>query len=243
MRLSCAFVSRILGSRVASEPMPHWVIRHLSCCDKCRAEAETTRKLSELLKASAPDCGLDLTWHRLRATLPEREGRVARKAPALAMAAAAVVVIAAVCFGLSTHKGKPARQVVTSDRSGTQRSAQPGPEQVPKAERVVQQPEEATQQPTVSHARYEQRPRLPRLAPRPEAAPKEKLTQPDSPSTMVVRPEAPEAPSSPEYTVVAAEEHVIDVIGVDSAADSADSDTHYVIQTTDTGDEGQVVLL
>ncbi len=245
MRLNCAFVSRILGSRVASEPLPEWVARHLSRCGRCRTEAEAYARLSQVLNANViADEEPALTWHQLRATLPERDAQVARRAPAIAIAAAATVIAVAICFGFLLQNPKPERQTVAADRPVTRSFVKPEPEQTPEKPQVAKQPEQpAEQRQVVSHASRVQRP-APRIAePRVEPAPRERLPLPDNPSTMAAAPEAPEAADPPEYTVVGAEEHVIHVVGVGPGDDAMDSDTGYVIQTTDSGDNGQVVLL
>lgn len=238
MRLICAFVSRILGSRVASEPMPHWVARHISGCDKCRDEAEQYRRLSQVIKQSAAgDETLGLNWQDLRATLPKRGIRHARNAVIPAFAAAAVVLIS-VCIGLSLQGGRKTSELVVEHSPDLKSSTVVHEPQRAADSVVAKQP--IAKQPNPAVRSTAPRTKSPRVKPYEAPRPRLRLPRSDDPTRHVAtNPDPPELP----YAVVGAEEHVINVVGVGSEDASADSDTDYVIRTTETSDDDHLVVM
>ncbi len=247
MKLVCAFVSRIVGSRLANEPVPAWAAKHLSRCARCRQEVEQYARLSRLLKETAVgDETLSLTWQQLRCDLPARERPVARRIPVYVVAAAATVVILAVCIGMAMQRGRQVRQHIASDRPIVkQPHIQTQNDRVTPPERQQLQQQVAQEQPTPQSAReqgrvavYERgRPRASQPRPAPESHER------DHTAAVAANPDVTNAPDEPVYRVVGAEEHVIEVVGVDSSEESADSGTGYVIQTTGSEEDHQVTLL
>lgn len=247
MKLICGFVSRIAGSRVASEPIPAWAAKHLSRCEKCRREVEQYARLSRLLKETAAgDEALSLTWQQLRGDLPARERPVARRMPVYTMAAATAVLVAALWIGMSMQGGRQVRQHIASDRPIVkQPHIQTQNDRVTPPERQQLRQQVAQEQPTPQSAReqgrvavYERgRPRASQPRPAPESHER------DHTAAVAANPDVTNAPDEPVYRVVGAEEHVIEVVGVDSSEESADSGTGYVIQTTGSEEDHQVTLL
>jgi len=250
MKLSCAIVSRILGARTAGEPAPAWIERHLDQCERCKAEAAEYSRLGEAIRhAASPDETLALTWNELKATLPVREARSVFRIPAFATVAAAAVAIVAICFALMTQgpapksvtnvaiKRQPESHVLRQPKQPLVAEKTPAPDE-PTAPEVKQQPATRLYLAVIRPAprAHQHRAPSPRIHIAPQ--PNEPNSTPSDDGPVMAR-----EPDSPSYTVVGAEEHVIDVVGVGSNADSSDSDTGYVIRTTDTGDDHQVALL
>lgn len=242
MRLSCSIATRILTGRTAGERSPAWVAKHISRCDKCRSEAAAQARLqSVLIDGCTGGEKLSLTWRELRANLPERELRPLGLVPAFGWTAVAAAMVAVICIGLSMHsRGNMTEVAVKHAPPAKPVLTQPHPivaENTPPADQLAIH---TVKTGSVLKAPLLVRKAVPRAKPHVAPAPRVPVPLPRHDDLARMADNKPDAPS---YTVVGAEEHVIDVVGVGSTGGPADSDTSYVIQTTDAGDDHQVVLL
>lgn len=246
MRLSCAIVSRILAALTAGEPVPAWAARHLDGCERCRAEAAEYSRLTRVVNESfAGEETLSLTWQELRTTLPARQSRSAVGIPVFATAAVAAVV-AVICISLAMQAPRSMTNIAEGHAPQVHSVQVPRPHEIAKAPATPKQlivPE--IERPNVPKARLAEYKVVPLPAPRHAPSHRIQVKQPE-PAVNVASANSTDGPrrlDSPSYKVVGAEEHVIDVIGVGSSADPSDSDTSYVIRTTESGDDHQVTLL
>jgi len=205
-----------------------------------------------------------LTWEELKSTLHAAPARQQFRVPAFAAVGLASVTVLAVAFASFYCRQPVTKQNITQTVAANHRTHQKTREsvaQLPRQDNMEPGPAQKSQAQDHKPLQWQLVNPTPKYTlpvklqmakhyvppmPRVPAVPLNLSKHNDDrkPDTITTAAAVSSPPRSPECAVVGVEEHVIDVVGVNSAGSASESPrSEYVIRCTDSGDTNPQVLL